>query len=533
MNTFDEKHNERILYFLNQIKRLYGDYVYQYCVLALTHKFEGLFSFDTPKLEKQTGIIKESFSNKLNQTIMNGIASQWNYANKKHDALLYQVKKEFGKSLPKVTHNANALKAFQDRKINGFTISERVWNLTNQRQKEIEFAIDLALKEGQSAMQLNRSVKQHLNQPDKLFRRIRDKHGNLVLSKNAKAFHPGQGVYRSSYKNALRLASNEINIAYRESEQLRIMQNNDVVGVEIHLSPQHSAYDMCDELKGKYPKDFKWNQWHVNCKCHRRMILKKEDEFFKEIENNENLSPEFSKNYVGDIPNNAKKWFKDNKERISRLKAKPEWMKENREFLGENKGGKVTLKSLMQKAINSSGQVSEMLKKLNNKYGGYATPVNFKSKDSIIRKVTTELDGDVSQVKDAIRATVILPIKDYAILAKDLEKSSNFERVKFQSPDKFSGYSGIITNFKTSHGIYAEIQFNTEKMIYAKEKPADAIRIIGKEKWQKIKNEVGLEGGLGHQYYEKIRVLDEKIPKQAYEKLKLEKLSAEYYSKFR
>lgn len=62
-----------------------------------------------------------------------------------------------------------------------------MWNLTNRRQKEIEFAIDLALKEGQSAMQLSRSVKQHLNRPDELFRRIRDKHRNLALSKNAKA----------------------------------------------------------------------------------------------------------------------------------------------------------------------------------------------------------------------------------------------------------------------------------------------------------------------------------------------------------
>src|SRR3712207_8300978 len=73
----------------------------------------------------------------------------------------------------------------------------------------MESALDVGLGEGRDAQQLARDVKQNLKDPNRLFRRVRDKRGNLVLSKAAKAFHPGRGVYRSSVKNAQRLRSEE------------------------------------------------------------------------------------------------------------------------------------------------------------------------------------------------------------------------------------------------------------------------------------------------------------------------------------
>ena len=65
---------------------------------------------------------------------------------------------------------------------------------------------------------MSRDVCGYLRNPDKLFRRVRDKHGNLRLSKAAKAYHPGRGVYRSSYRNALRLTATENNMAYRTAD---------------------------------------------------------------------------------------------------------------------------------------------------------------------------------------------------------------------------------------------------------------------------------------------------------------------------
>src|SRR5690606_3075016 len=99
-----------------------------------------------------------------------------------------------------------AAQAFLSRKVAGKTLSDRVWKLTYQFQAQIESGLFVGLQEGTSAATMARDLKQYLRHPDKLFRRVRDAKGRLVLSQNARRFHPGQGVYRSSYKNALRLS---------------------------------------------------------------------------------------------------------------------------------------------------------------------------------------------------------------------------------------------------------------------------------------------------------------------------------------
>ena len=68
-------------------------------------------------------------------------------------------------------------------------LSDRVWKYTNQYKGEIELALDLGIGKGKSANTLARDVKQYLNEPDKLFRKVRDKHGNLVLSQYAQEYH--------------------------------------------------------------------------------------------------------------------------------------------------------------------------------------------------------------------------------------------------------------------------------------------------------------------------------------------------------
>ena len=76
----------------------------------------------------------------------------------------------------------------------------------------------------------------------------------------------------------------------------------------------------------------------------------------------------------------------------------------------------------------------------------------------------------------------------------------------------------------------AEIQVNTAKMIYAKETEANAKRILGEELWNKIRTETNMQGGLGHRYYEEIRLLNEVTERQKIKRLK--SLSKEYYSHF-
>lgn len=345
--TPDEKHLQRINKYLRSINVLYDDLVQEIALLVVKLKVsDKMFMWkDYGKITKQVNDALIAYNNGLLSRIKVYTEYEWDFGNAKVNELLIQnLQKIKGKVLPDSydtrmreistqTANKKALEAFQERKKGKFTVSERVWNITKQAKENLEFAIDDALREGMSAQELSRKIKSNLNDPDKLFRRVRDKHGNLQLSKNAQSFHPGQGVYRSAHKNALRLAANEINTAYRESEQLRIMANNDVVGQKINLSPQHSVYDMCDELAGAYPKDFNWSSWHVFCKCFRTIILKSPTELISEINNGQNLSPEASQNHVAEVPLNFSTWMAENKEMLNRRKSLPEFVDSNRKYV--------------------------------------------------------------------------------------------------------------------------------------------------------------------------------------------------------
>lgn len=325
--NYDNEHRKHLLAYLQQIERLFYQWVGFSVSLALKTDFKefvtkSLFTFAATKKGKAFDKELSKFSDQLDQIIKQGITKEWAFANLKQDKLLREGLTKY--------QNLEALETFKKRKIKDFTVSNRVWDIAKKAQSEIELALSISLEEGKSAVQLSREVRNLLNNPTALFRRVRDKYGNLVLSKNAQNYHPGQGVYRSAYKNALRLASNEINVAYKSADWLRIQQNPDVVGFEVRLSPQHKVYDVCDELKGKYPKSFHFHGWHVGCKCHIVTILKTDEELIKELKADETLPPESSSNYVDDVPSNYKQWVTDNKDRFKNWKTKPYFIEANR-----------------------------------------------------------------------------------------------------------------------------------------------------------------------------------------------------------
>lgn len=92
-----------------------------------------------------------------------------------------------------------------------------------------------------------------------------------------------------------------------------------VVGIEIKLSNNHPIDDICDELKGKYPKDFKFTGWHPLCRCHAVTILKTPDEMAED--NRRILAGEepmdASVNAVDDVPAAFKDWVEEHADRIA------------------------------------------------------------------------------------------------------------------------------------------------------------------------------------------------------------------------
>lgn len=345
-NKYDLQHKRNIKGYELQIDAIYREFIREAVAISGTAgqiKPDTAFSFDDfPITRKRIESLMAGLKSRMEMVVLNGIKAEWTLANNKNNELANRV---FGNNIGKLTQeqyrryystNDAARQAFQQRKVGGLNLSDRVWRYTEQFKEEIEMGLDIGIRSGRSADELSRDLRQYLKQPNKLFRRVRDEHGQLQLSKRAKAYHPGRGVYRSSYKNARRLAATETNIAYRTSDHLRWQQMDFVVGIEIHLSNNHTLngkpfYDICDELAGKYPKDFKFTGWHPQCRCFATPILKTQEEFSQEAQrilNGEPVDGE-SVNRVRDVPQAFKDWITENRDRIEKAKSMPYFISDN------------------------------------------------------------------------------------------------------------------------------------------------------------------------------------------------------------
>lgn len=339
---YDQMHFMRIEAYTRKIQQLYLSAIREAATISEGVKFDDSkpFSFDHyPKTKQRIDKLISGLNSQMFSSIQEMTHDEWLAATYKSDALVDYIagKTKLPTSLLEKykSRNLEALSSFQQRKINGLNLSDRVWNYTNQFKGELELGFDLGLGEGKSAAELSRDLRSYLNDPEKLFRRVRDKHGNLALSKNAKKYNPGAGVYRSSYKNAMRLTRTEVNMAYRTSDYERNQQLDFVVGFEVIRSNNIFSCPVCESLKGKYPKTFKFVGWHPQCRCHCISITSTQEEF---IEHEKKLlageeSVLKSKNEVSSIPSNFNDWLNDNKERIENAKRKPYFLVDNEKLI--------------------------------------------------------------------------------------------------------------------------------------------------------------------------------------------------------
>ena len=318
------------------------------------------FSFDDyPKAKARLQTTLKGLAKKMQAVIELGSRKQWLFACQKNDEFISSIfdttKLTKGRLKKMQDRNLDALQTFQQRKVGGMNLSERVWKYTEQYKEQIEIGLDVGLGEGRSAQQLSRDLRQNLQDPDQLFRRVRDKRGNLQLSKAAKAFHPGRGVYRSSVKNAQRLTRSEINMAYRESDWQRWQSLDFVVGFEVHRSNHEPKCKckLCERLVGKYPKWFKFKGWHPQCLCYATAILMDEEDF-----DNQELSDLKSalkgaeykklsaKNAVTDFPEEFKKWVEENAQKQAGWATTPYFIKDNFVDGDLTKGLKIALPTI-------------------------------------------------------------------------------------------------------------------------------------------------------------------------------------------
>lgn len=349
VGAYDATHRKQLQQRAKKVQQLYKQAVDKIARAAAPSLFDAdpakEFHFsDFPALNKSVEALIDDMGKQLQANIEDGDSDAWTLANAKNDMVVNTLASVY--SLPKDTlkewrhPHLDALQEFEERRKSGMNLSnggseadirKGVWNL-DQFKYELEIAIEQGIGQGKSAVDLSRDVRQYLKYPNKLFRRVRDKDGVLRLSKAAAAFHPGRGVYRSSYKNALRLTATENNIAYRTCDHKRWNALPFVLGQEIKTSNNHPEPDICDTLAGKYPIEFKFTGWHPFCRCYAVSILASEkelDDYCSKLEQGTNVSEYQFTGKQTQMPETFTTWMKDNEQRIANAKSMPYFIKDN------------------------------------------------------------------------------------------------------------------------------------------------------------------------------------------------------------
>ena len=375
----------RTEHYADNVRRLYAtatDELLKLSAMKVSNGVSAAFSFsDSKRLSEQANAILRALYSGVYNEIKGGVIAEWENANKSCDALITSI---FGKKVKEDNHyaryfarNKESVDAFFKRKseYGGLNLSQRVWKYVGDFKTEMEMALSVAMGEGKSAATISREVRKYLQRPDMMFRRFRvktgeqdifDADGNIVGKEpvygrvwrrkvvdaatgnvswqtvNLKDYSFGRGVYRSSYKNAMRLTRTETNMAYRTADQERWQRLDFIIGYRVVLSDNHPEPDICNDLsakrsekgsRGVYPKDFVFKGWHPQCRCYVVPILADEKEFDKiqEAILNDEPIPE-SKGVIREPNKYFQDWWMKNKKRVSEAQSLPYWVKDNPKY---------------------------------------------------------------------------------------------------------------------------------------------------------------------------------------------------------
>lgn len=489
-NIEHKKRTERYTILIHQVYDRMAQEAARLAVIAGANTSRPFSFADYPLTKEAIKRLQTQLMNDVGTIIMSGTSEEWKESNLVQDLVAKKVLTAYtgtsnsGEEYSRYFEtNPDSLKAFQQRKENGMNLSSRVWNLSEQYKPELEEAITAAIAPGTSAMSLAAQVKKYLKEPDKRFRRIKEKmeDGTIKwhLSKNAKAYHPGQGVYRSSARNAQRLARTEINMAYRTAEQERWKQFDFVVGYEVKTTQNgHHVEDMCDMLAGKYPKDFKFTGWHPQCMCYCIPILKTEDEFWADDDVK-------SVNEVTDVPQNFKDWINDNSDRIEAAEKRgtlPYFIRDNRDDVENVLYPELRKKTPIEiaserHAARSAADIKDIKDRWNAKL----------ERDANIKMVANNVLKVAQQWSEIDYSQLEQMVADNNITALTEESRKVAQAVKAMR-DEEKALSDLIPDVQTWHD-----QFSIEELKAVKEAVSNTISKLDQSTFESFKSNLAFE----------------------------------------
>ena len=384
-----EQLNNLFAVYNKRLGRLYSDYVKKLTSLGYGEDVledDALFNFDNfPQLKARLNdIFNDYYQNSLlcyKSGITDGVALAYN-----HDEMViggYSVLTDKAIRVARDTAAATFISNRLKTK-NGLNLAQIIWNYCQQTKSEFEMAMSNTIadgiKKGSSAEEVGKSIRKYLNDPDMMYRRYH----TIKVQKNGKkkdvvtwrrrriidgkvrfVEEPlekvGMGVYRSARKNALRVARTEINSAYHKARNERWQNEPFVIGQYIHVSPQHNIDDICNDLEGRYPKDYIWVSWHAQCICTSDPITIQGEEkkaFYKRLMAGEDMSNYVSPFAVLTMPEKYNQYIKDNSEAIVKagMRGKLAWhLQDNTKYwahlLSQSDRKKLGLKAVSSKEL--------------------------------------------------------------------------------------------------------------------------------------------------------------------------------------
>ena len=390
-----EQLNNLFAVYNKRLGRLYSDYVKKLTSLGYgedVFEDDALFNFDNfPQLKARLDdIFNDYYQNSLlcyKSGITDGVALAYN-----HDEMViggYSVLTDkairVARDTAAATFISNRLKAK-----NGLNLAQIVWNYCQQTKSEFEMAMSNTIADGigkgSSAEEIGKSIRRYLNDPDMMYRRYH----TIKVQKNGKKKDVvtwrrrriidgkvrfieeplekvGMGVYRSARKNALRVARTEINAAYHKARNERWQNEPFVIGQYIHVSPQHNIDDICNDLEGRYPKDYIWVSWHAQCICTSDPITiqgEEKKEFYKRLMAGEDMSNYVSPFAVLTMPEKYNQYIRDNSEAIVKagMRGKLAWHLQDNTKYWAHLLSPSDRKKLGLKAFSSKEAIAEVAK---------------------------------------------------------------------------------------------------------------------------------------------------------------------------
>lgn len=283
---------------------LYSSYIKKLASLDYgddTLENDALFNFDNfPTLRKRLDdIFNDYYTNNMlcyENGITDGVSLAYSHDNADLSGFSVMSDKALSAARKTAAETFIASRLHSDK---GLNLAQRIWNYCQQTKSEFEVAMSNViadgLNKGTSAEDIGRRIRQYLKEPDMMYRRYHTvqrlangqkkdvvtwRRKRIIDGRVRFVEEPlekvGQGVYRSSRMNALRVARTEINAAYHTTRNKRWANEPFVIGQHIHVSPQHDpekCADICDDLEGYYPKGFVWNGWHPQCYAEGTQVL--------------------------------------------------------------------------------------------------------------------------------------------------------------------------------------------------------------------------------------------------------------------